>query len=150
MISKFNKAFSLIELMIVIAIIGILASIAIPAYGDYIGRAKTSELLTASGGLKTAIVEYRVVNGNFAAATTDEAIANVYGVTSPALLADNISKITINNPDTRVRLIIEGIDDLGISLVFTGSWLNNGVAWECASTGNKKFAPSSCRKDPTN
>jgi len=56
--NKLQKGFTLIELMIVVAIIGILAAVAIPAYSDYTARAQVSEAMSLTSGLKTPIVEY--------------------------------------------------------------------------------------------
>ncbi len=64
---KIQKGFTLIELMIVVAIIGILAAIAIPAYNDYTARSQITEPISLMGGLKTPIAEYYHDRGNLPA-----------------------------------------------------------------------------------
>ncbi|HEY4698209.1 MAG TPA: pilin [Gallionella sp.] len=65
-----QKGFTLIELMIVVAIIGILAAVAIPAYGDYTARAQAAEAFTLMDGLKTPLTELYTSNGGFAVVAT--------------------------------------------------------------------------------
>ena len=65
---RIQQGFTLIELMIVVAIIGILAAIAIPQYQNYTGRAQLSDAITIAGGLKTAVGEVYQVTGDSASA----------------------------------------------------------------------------------
>jgi type IV pilus assembly protein PilA len=71
MMKNIQKGFTLIELMIVVAIIGILAAVAIPAYGDYTARAQAAEAFTLMDGLKTPLTELYTSNGSFGVVATN-------------------------------------------------------------------------------
>ena len=80
---KIQKGFTLIELMIVVAIIGILAAIAIPAYQNYTIRAQVTEGLTLAGGWKASIAEYYAQNGAFPTCSSTTGGAGCVAATGP-------------------------------------------------------------------
>ncbi len=139
-----QKGFTLIELMIVVAIIGILAAIAIPAYQNYTKRSHVSEGLSLAGGLKTAATEFYSSNGQWPTNNTSAGMALPASIVGNAVRSVSISqsKITITY-NTKV--------DAGKMLVLQGSTASKGtVEWKCSSptggTGvDAKFLPANCR-----
>ncbi|MBA2594118.1 MAG: pilin [Pseudomonadota bacterium] len=138
---KFQQGFTLIELMIVVAIIGILAAIAIPAYQDYIQRAQVSEAFTSVDGMKTAIAEFAQSNGAYPAVAD---ITGVTGIYSSAAMpaADGVIVVTMGAAGT------VGADIAGTTVTFTPPAALAGLAgvftWTCTSTAAQKFLPKNC------
>ena len=129
---KAQQGFTLIELMIVIAIVGILAAIALPAYQDYIVRSKLSEPLAALAEAKTTIAEYVAANGNYPVAPSDE---TSYGINT-----------TVRDQSD----IIDFLDVNGIttdSPVYVTAWVhgsvwNGGVVTATGDATNRAFSLS--------
>ncbi len=139
---KIQQGFTLIELMIVIAILGILMAIAIPAYQDYTVRAKVSEGLNVAGAAKLAVAETYQTNGAWPSNNTSA------GLTAPASIhGNNVSSITVNGS----LLTITYSNDTNIqgdSLVLKATDAGGSVEWECGATGttvDAKYLPSNCR-----
>ena len=138
-----HKGFTLIELMIVVAIIGILAAVAIPQYQNYVARAQVSEGLSLASGAKTAVAEYAIVKGDFPTNNDDagledkDTIKGKY-VASVEVGDDGVITATFGD-DAHTNLI-------GGELKLTPGGLDSGsITWAC--TGSPligSYLPSSC------
>ena len=143
---KIQKGFTLIELMILVAIIGILAAVAIPAYQDYIARAQVSEAVSLAAGGKTPLAEYFSDKGLWPAAATD-VMGNIAGkYTSEITLGANAATTNLAITIT-AKIKSANVNSAIASGLLTLTTTDGGKIWTCAtSTGLlAKYVPASCR-----
>ena len=135
-----QKGFTLIELMIVVAIIGILAAIAIPAYSDYIIRARVAEMVTTASAAKTSVSEFILTKNAF---PTTAAAAGVTLITTPMVasmtLGSGTGVLTINSSAAVTGVANE------VQIILTPTNNGTSVSWACTSSGKTQYAPASCR-----
>jgi type IV pilus assembly protein PilA len=151
-IMKQQKGFTLIELMIVIAIIGILAAIAIPAYQDYTIRSKVSEGLNLAGAAKLAVAETYDSTGSMPGTGNESfglpaagSIAGNY-VSSVEVSDDNLGVVTITYKDS----VGGNPPASGKSITLTPNTASIGaMGWDCTGTISpvmpNKYLPATCR-----
>ena len=148
--TKVQRGFTLIELMIVVAIIGILAAIAIPAYQDYTVRSKVTELLNSAGVCKTSVAEYYQSKGTMPATETDAGCSTdgTANATAPKVKVGVITVSAGGGLKTQLTGNASGTDLLYTPTCTAGAC--NGaaiIAWDCktGTTVTPKYLPASCR-----
>jgi type IV pilus assembly protein PilA len=152
-----QKGFTLIELMIVVAIIGILAAVALPAYQDYTARAKITEVILAASTCKTSITEASQT-GLPAAPGVDgfgcgEGLAKSQYVAALATTADGQINVTIRAvaTDVNAKLVsLQPYSDAGLTtksaaVDFVAATAKPVLGWKCGTDAALKYMPASCR-----
>ena len=135
---KAQQGFTLIELMIVVAIIGILAAVAIPAYQDYTIRAKVTEGMGLAAAAKTSVSEFRLSANTYPVDNTEAGISSV-------ITSKYVTQVRVANGQISVSLNNTEVGANG-NIIFDPTFANSTVDWICTnSTVLAKYRPANCR-----
>ena len=141
---KMQKGFTLIELMIVVAIIAILAAIAIPAYQDYLVRTQVSEGAVLTDGAKTAISEFYSNTGTFPGSNLSAGLA-----TAASISGKYVSKVDVSATKGQIVATFGTGANKAIqtqTFVLSAVTHTGSISWTCTkSTVASKYLPTSCR-----
>ena len=150
-----QSGFTLIELMIVVAIVGVLAAVAVPAYSDYTVRAQVSEAIAAVSPIKASVADYYYANGELPSSGEEAGLDTGGSPTGSNYGTDVVETITLdpsNNNAIKVTLndLGDGVSE-GDSILFIPATTESGqITWTCQAgtpeaTLSTRFAPANCR-----
>lgn len=141
-----QAGFTLIELMIVVAIIGILAAIAVPAYQDYLARAQASEALTSTAGLRSEVSVYLSENGDLTGVDSDAVISTTAGELGGEYFSE--SGVSVGENGVISVVYDDGVHS-GSTITLTPTLNTAGTqvaTWVCDGIDDK-YLPSACRPE---
>ncbi|MSQ68176.1 MAG: pilin [Gammaproteobacteria bacterium] len=142
---KVQQGFTLIELMIVVAIIGILAAVAIPAYQDYMVRAKVTEGLSLAMGAKTAVGEYYATNGSFPTSNSQAGMPTAVSITGNSVTSVTVGAVGV------ITVAYTPAPIAGSTMILSPTSSAGGIRFSCTGAGAAggtvpgKYRPASCR-----
>ncbi len=138
---KMQSGFTLIELMIVVAIIGILAAIALPAYQDYTKRANVTEGLSLAGGVKTAVAEYFSSEGAWPNSNTQAGL-----VTAASIKGNAVRSVAVAATNGVITITYGTKVTSGATITLTPDDSGGSIEWKCGGgTVLAKYRPARCR-----
>ena len=135
------QGFTLIELMIAVAIIGILVAIGIPQYQNYVARAQVSEALSLASGAKTAVAEYLNTTGALPASNSDAGL-------SDDITGKYVASVEIENGVISAMFSLDASSKLqGATVKLTPVDHEGSVEWSCSGTDINEYLPSACAEE---
>ena len=141
---KIQSGFTLIELMIVVAIIGILAAIAIPQYQNYVARSQVAEALVLASAAKTGVSEYITVKGGM---PLDNAAAGIE-TTIKGTYVESVAVDTSTTPTGAITVTFKSAASpkiQGKTVVLTPTAADGAIKWACTGADITAYIPSSCK-----
>jgi type IV pilus assembly protein PilA len=140
-----QQGFTLIELMIVVAIIGILAAIAIPAYQDYTVRSKVTEAIAVAASAKTSVSEFYISQGTMPTTAAEAGVDE--GIVTPYVAGLAFANTDADNSTLTITLAADiGGTANDATLIFTGTGSATDVEWTCTEGDlADKYRPANCR-----
>lgn len=139
---KSNQGFTLIELMIVVAIIAILAAIALPAYQDYVARSQASEGFVLASGARTAVTVYHAEHDTYPSGNDEAGLAD-----AESIIGKYVESVTVGDGDGKIEVLYgnSASDKIsGKTLTMELEDEGGSLHWNCSGLDDR-YLPSACR-----